>query len=101
MDEKIREIIKKEVYSDTYTPKTPKSFFKSLGEGIDKKELFDTFANMLEKCEVCLTQSGKVTTPESIGLITGIYSFQIYGKGQRGGGSIRNKARKRKRNRYF
>lgn len=79
MDEKIREIIKKEVYSDTYTPKMPKNFFKSLGDGIDKKELFDTFANMLEKCEVCLTQSGKVTTPESIGLIIGIYSSSARG----------------------
>jgi len=81
MSNKAKERILELIEDELYVPLTPPDLYTLAGE--DKYEVgdfFDTLCKMEERFEICVTKSGKISSPEKNGYIKGTFSASARGR---------------------
>ncbi len=81
MSNKVKERILELIEDELYVPLTPPDLYTLAGE--DKYEVgdfFDTLCKMEERFEICVTKSGKISSPEKNGYIKGEFSASSRGR---------------------
>ena len=81
MSNKAKERILELINDELYVPLTPPDLYTLAGE--DKYEVgdfFDTLCKMEEAFEICVTKSGKISSPEKSGYIRGTFSASARGR---------------------
>ncbi len=81
MSNKAKEKIKELISSEFYIPMTPPELYTLSGEeDFDAGDFFDTLCRMEEAFEICVTRSGKISSPEMCGYIKGVFSASSRGR---------------------
>ncbi|MBQ8393757.1 MAG: ribonuclease R [Clostridia bacterium] len=81
MSNKVKDKILELINDELYIPLTPPDLYALMGEdNYDVGDFFDTLCRMEQNMDICVTKSGKISSPEKNGYIRGIFSASARGR---------------------